>query len=413
MKLIKPLSLCASGLMLTTYVLATGMSQSNIQNIQSNAAANNDTVTLGTAYNSEKEGFYALHSVSGLIDETYGNTEMDFVVGVDMSYSQLSNMLDGNLGAALDLPVIKVGVGASHAKENAADNYTGTYTLYLSMKPKKKKLVPESGKGFQPTPAALELVEAYPGDKFNRVGNEFVSVIEYGAQVMVNLKFEYKNQEDKVKWGGQLDVDWIGIVDVSGQLEKVDNETKRNIKITVSATQMGGDPNRLLSVIPNELIECTMESPKPCFDIFANTINYMKTDFIHQFNTLDKYNVTQVQTSGYLDSGPFLSPLIPENDYPSKSILTKLATKNLSEQWVQAIMDNRRADNLINYYGSELSSEHRSALESIRDDALFNSFMLADAVSYCQRNPIGEYCRDRELSINSTINKYDRAWLEL
>ncbi|MCV2885690.1 internalin [Aestuariibacter sp. AA17] len=404
-------------IMLAMALCYTGMANAasdDVQQLNSELPGDgNDTITLGTAYHSEKQGLYSLQSVNGKETQEYGNTELDFTVGVDMSYEQLANMLDGNLGAQLDVPAIKVGVGASYAKENAADNYTGTYTLYLSVKPKKKMLIPSTDSGYQPTQAAMNLVNDAPGDKFENIGNEFVSAIEYGSQVMINLKFQYKNKEDKVKWGGQLDVDWVGKVSVSGALEKVDEETKRNIKVTVSAIQMGGDPNRLLSVIPEQLVNCTMEDPTPCFDIFANTINYIKTDYINQFTSLDKYNVAKLYTSTYTHSGPGLNALLPDAPYPSRSVLTKLATKNLSEAWVQAIMDNRRADNLLNYYANELDANHKNKLESIRDDSLFNSFLLADAVSYCKRNPIGSYCRNRELASNNSIITYDRQWLEL
>ncbi len=156
-----------------------------------------------------------------------------------------------------------------------------------------------------------------------------------------------------------------------------------------------------------------MENPTPCFDVFKNTIDYVKTNYVKQFNALDDYNVTKVFTSNYKDSGPSLMSLVPEDTYPAKSILTKLAMKNMSDAWVAAILDNRRADNLINYYGSELNNQQRSAIEQIRDNALFNSFILADAVAYCKRNPIGSYCRTREVDTQSRLNQYDKKWLEL
>lgn len=372
-----------------------------------------DTVSLGTAYHSENGTMYSFKSVNGIVTEELGNTEIDFSAGVDMSYEQLSNMLDGSLGAQLDVPAVKVGVGASYAKQNASDDYTGTYTFYLTVKPKKRVLIPETDAGFQPTQAALDIVYDEPGNKFANIGNEFVSAIEYGSQVMVNLKFQYKNKEDKVKWGGQLDVDWVGKVKVSGSLEKVDNETKRNIKVTVQATQSGGDQNALLQIIPNRLAECNMENPTPCFDIFENTIQYAKNDYINQFPTLDDYNVTKVYTQTYKHSGTGLDELTPDGPYPTATILTRLSVQSLSDDWVQAILDNRRAANLLSYYASELSSSHRAILETIRDDAQFNSFILADAVAYCKQNPIGPYCRTRELQTLNAVRSYDRNNLEL
>jgi hypothetical protein len=105
--------------------------------------------------------------------------------------------------------------------------------------------------------------------------------------------------------------------------------------------------------------------------------------------------------------------LVPDGPYPSRSLLTKLAVKNMSEAWIQALMDNRRADNLLSYYASELAPDQRNALQDIRDNALFNSFILADSVGYCDDNPIGPFCRDRELATKTRLSDYDRSWLDL
>ena len=230
---------------------------------------------------------------------------------------------------------------------------------------------------------------------------------------MVNLKFEYKNSEDKVKWGGQLDVDWVGKVNVSGQLSATNNDIKQDIKVTISATQRGGDQNKILTVIPNGLAECSMQNPQPCFDIFENAITYIKTDYINQFDSLDDYNVTKIFTDGYKTSGPGLDVLVPDGAYPTKSLLTKLAIKDMSQDWIEAIMDNRRAVNMLNYYAADMSTSQRNAIEDIRDDALFNSFILADSVAYCKRNPIGDYCRTRQTQTDGNVSTYDRNLLEL
>jgi hypothetical protein len=412
-------TLCLLGLSAFTQAAYADQSvtQSNIvkENIQFSTAsgADNDTETLGTAYHSEKEGFYDVTAVNGVIDETYGNTEMDITVGVDMGYSQLANMLDGKLGAQLDVPAVSVSVGASYAKQNAADNYTGTYTLFAAMKPKKRMLVPSDDSGFQASQGALDIVAANPGNKFEDVGDEFISAIEYGSQVIVNLKFEYKNAEDKVKWGGQLAVDWAGKVKITGELSATNNDIKRDIKITVSAKQLGGDESRILTVIPDEIIKCTMENPQPCFDIFANTITYMKTDYINQFNSLDDYNVVKLFTDKYKTSGPGLNSLVQSGANPQKSILTKLTIKNLTEKWVEGILDSRRASGLLNYYGAQLTSSQRTALEGIKNNALFNASLYAESVQYCKDNPFGDYCRDRELEVSTYVYSYDRNLLEI
>ena len=373
----------------------------------------NDTVTLGTAYHSEKQGFYTVHSVNGIADDSYGNSELNLTVGVDMGYSQLASMVDGSLSAALDIPSVSASAGAYYAKQNAADNYNGTYTLFASVTPKKRILKPTDGDGFAPTGAALDIVNANPGDKFDNIGDEFVSAIEYGSQVIVTLKFEFKNAEEKVNWGGHLSVDWIGYVSVSGKLDATDEQVKRDIKITVSAKQLGGDETQLLSVIPNGLASCSMANPQPCFTIFANTVRYMKTDYLNQFSSLDDYNVSKIYTDKYYTSGPKLHELITSGNYPSKTLLTKLLIKNMAESWVEALLDHRRADNLLNYYSANLSDSDRNALEALREGALLNSILWANAYQYCQNNPLGDYCRNREIETRGYLHNYDRNLLEL
>ena len=409
-------ALCLLGLSALTPVVGAELKadqQDEETHLSTVPGSENDTVTLGTAYHSEYEGFYTVTSVLGKEDTSYGNSEMDLTVGVDAGYSQLYNMLDGKLGAQLSVPAVSAGIGASYAKEHAADSYTGTYTLFMSLKPKKKILVPDDDSGFKVSQAATDIVINQPGNLFENIGDEFVTAIEYGSQVMVNLKFEYKNSEDKVKWGGQLNVDWAGGVSVGGSLTSVDNNIKKNIKISVSAIQMGGDESRILSVIPDKLIECTMLNPQPCFEIFANTITYMKTDFVNQFNSLNDYNVVKLYTDKYKTSGPGLALLVPQTANPEKSLLTKLAIDNMTERWVQSNLDHRRADNLLNYYGTELTAAQRDALSAIRHNALTNAGLWASAVGYCNENPFGNYCRDREVETQTYVVAYDRQLLEI
>lgn len=375
--------------------------------------ASNDTVTLGTAYHSEKQGFYSVQSVKGLVDDSYGNSELNLSVGVDMGYSQLANLIDGSLSAALDIPSVSASAGAYYARQNAADNYNATYTLYASVKPKKRVLLAQDGSGFQPTQAGLDIVNANPGDKFENIGDEFVTAIEYNSQVIVTLKFEFKNAEEKVNWGGHLSVDWIGYVSVAGKLDATDEQVKRDIKITVSAKQLGGDETQLLSVIPSGLASCSMANPQPCFNIFANTVRYIKTDYLNQFNSLDDYNVARIFTDDYYTSGPELHRLTPSGHYPSKTLLTKLLIKNMAEFWVGSLLDHRRADNLLNYYSANLSSADRTALEALREGAILNSVLWANAYDYCQNNPIGDYCHHREIETRGFLHQYDRNLLEL
>ncbi|MBU2706926.1 hypothetical protein KCM76_13105 [Zooshikella marina] len=374
----------------------------------------NDNIPLGTAYHSKKGGFYGFQAVNGDIDESYGNTESEIRFAVDLGYKQLLDMVNGSVDVGVKVNAVSVDAGGEYATENAADEYTGTYTFYLNSKPKKRLLVPVNNQGYQPTAAALELADESPGNRFEELGDEFVTAIEYGSYLLINMKIEYRSAKDKKNIGGYLKVDAMGVVNVSGDLNLLDEATKNSVKISITAKQVGGDPLRLANIIPDGLMKCSLANPTPCFNLFKEAVVYLKTDYINQLNGLDKYNPVKLYTQQYKYSGPALNVLLPQTGYEDVEYLTKLSVKRMSDRWVKSMLDKRRAENILNYYSATLNSEDKATIKDIEIKARFNAYSYASAVSYCQKNPLGSYCREREQMINaSSIRTYDDSKLNL
>ncbi|MCG7537221.1 hypothetical protein [Pseudoalteromonas sp. OOF1S-7] len=355
-----------------------------------------DLVPLGTAYQSKGGLLLGLQSVLGRQVEHLGNTHIDFRVGVDLSYQQALKLVDGKVDAGFDLPAVRMDAGANYAKDISADRYTGTYTVYSSIKPKSSILVPIDDTGYQPTLAAKELATAYPGNKASNLGDGFVQGFAYGSNVVINMKIEYRNETDKRAIGGYLSVDWIGKVKVDGELQKIAEDKRKSVKITISGMQSGGDPNRLLQVIPNGIMHCTLLNPEPCFNLFEAAVHYLKTDYINQFDSLADYNITDVYTTRYLDSGAGLQPLIPDNGYAPVNYLTRLIIKELTARWIEERLVYRRAKNLQRYYASQFSAEQLMQLQDIESKSRANANLFADLVDYCERNPEGNHCINYE-----------------
>ncbi|MEM9103919.1 MAG: hypothetical protein AAGB12_16545, partial [Pseudomonadota bacterium] len=130
--------------------------KNNSVHLQSVIPGNNaDTIPLGTAYHSKKQGFYGLQSIKGVEDETYGNSEAIIRVGIDMGFNEIVSMINGTVDIGVDVPAVKVNAGASYAKDTAADEYSASYMIFTSITPKKRVLLPESNAGYQATNAAL------------------------------------------------------------------------------------------------------------------------------------------------------------------------------------------------------------------------------------------------------------------
>ncbi|MCG7561105.1 MULTISPECIES: hypothetical protein [Pseudoalteromonas] len=377
----------------TSLPLPTKLSEIHGQSATSNVV---DLAPLGTAYQSKGDILLGLKSVDGQTVEHLGNTNIDFRVGVDLGYEQALKLIDGKVDAGFKFPAVRVDAGANYAKDISADRYTGTYTVYSSVKPKSRILMPVTDAGYQPTQAALDLAQAYPGNKAANLGDGFIQGFAYGSNVVINMKIDYRNESDKRTIGGYLSVDWIGKVKVDGQLQKLDDEKRQSVKITISGYQSGGDPNRLLQIIPNGIMSCTLLNPEPCFNLFESAVNYLKTDYINQFQSLDDYNVTDTYVARYLDSGSNLQQLIPAQGYEAINYLTKLVVKELTSRWIEERLTYRRAKNLQRYYASQFNAEQLNQLSEIETASRANANLFADLVDYCERNPEGNYCIDYE-----------------
>ncbi|BBN80222.1 hypothetical protein PA25_02070 [Pseudoalteromonas sp. A25] len=354
----------------------------------------NDHIAIGTAYDSQTKRFLNVQPVAGRIDETYGNSEVTFKTGIDMSYDDLLSTLNGSVDLDVNFPVVRVSAGASLAKEMASSTYSSSYTFSARSTPKKRLFLPQdSNIGYTLSQAGEEIANKHQAKLQQLAGDEFVSAIEYGANIMVNLKIDYGSNKDKSEIGGYLDVDlYGGVFNVGGQLKYLQDDTKSSVKITVRAIQNGGDPKQLLSIIPNNIITCSLDNPKPCFDMFYEAVQYAKTGFGSQLNSLSDYNVVRYYTTRYDSASLALRPLVA--DYQTIRNATKWLISELEDDFKQAVLDEQRASNLLTSYYAYLPETQRSAVETIRNLAYDNAWFLFNAAQFCRDNPFGTACED-------------------
>ncbi|MCG7537219.1 internalin [Pseudoalteromonas sp. OOF1S-7] len=397
-----------STLLALKLVVASGYAQSADTQVTDSALTGsvisgliNDHIEVGTAYDSQKKRFLNVQPVSGVIDESFGNTELQFKTGIDMGYDDMLSILNGSVDIDVNFPVVRVSAGASLAKEMASSTYSSSYTFSASSTPKKRLLLPVSqNSGFTLSQVGDEIASNHQTQLQTLVGDEFVTGIEYGANVLVNLKIDYGSNKDKSDIGGYLDVDlYGGVFNVGGQLKYLQSDIKSSVKITVRAVQQGGDPKQLLTIIPNNIITCSLDNPKPCFDMFYEAVKYAKTGFNSQLSSLSDYNVVRYYTTRYDKSSLALRALVP--DYQVVRNATKWLITDLEDDFKQAIMDEQRAVNLLNSYYAYLPEAQRLAVERIKGLAYDNAWFLFTAARFCRDNPFGYACENKVLEMKN------------
>ena len=413
---------------------------------------NNDTHVLGNGYDSVKEkskGTGTIY-VSAMADGSLlgdanddkiddsatllGNTEAHFSVTVDASHKSVLDSISGGASADLKFSAVDVSGNIAIANETAADSYVGTYTLFARVKPEKAVLLPEveSEGGIAASELTGTGVGLKPTDSFtgwhgilgngqplmNKVGDEFIHAIEYGSWLMVTLKFEYRNAQDKKDIGGQLSVNWAGGVEANGgaNFSSIDNAS--TVDVTITAYQYGGDTQDLTTIIPNNFLSCRLNNPTACFDLFENTVTYMKTDYPEQFKNADgslnlgKFNKIRYFTERYDESGPEWTGYM-NDPYDEMTFASRQALRDAHARWERALLDTRRAEYLIDERSSDLSSAQLSKISSIASLADDNATNLANLINDCLDNAVvtPSYCATNWA--NQTFFKsYDETVLE-
>ncbi len=379
----------------------------------------NDHIRPGTAYDSLRKKFLNVQTVDGRVSEEFGNVEAQFETGIDLGFNEIVKMLNGSIDVDVNFSIVRASAGSNIAKETACGEYSQSFTLHGFVRPKKRVFVP-NGENFTLSPVGNEIATNYQTELYELAGDEFVTAIEYGAEIFINMKIDYRNSHDKSNIGGYLDVDFMGgVVTASGKLSYLDEETKKSIKINIKAFQKGGDPKNLLQIIPNNIATCTLSNPEPCFNLFAGAIQYARGDFQKQFSQLTDYNVIKYQTTRYDKSTLDLKRLVPE--YQEITWATKMLMIELEEDYKTALVDEKRASDILTNYYSTLPDEQRLEVESIKTIAYDNAFIFATASKYCLDHPFGSYCQDYVENIDTVcretgegcIKTYDESHLEI
>ena len=357
----------------------------------------NDHVLLGTGYNSDQSEFLNVQTVAGRIDESLGSPLVKFNFVDNGSYDEVLETINGNVEVDVSFPVVRVAAGGHIAKEMAATEFSSSYIFQAYLTPKKRVLQPhDSNVGFTLTSAGDTLANDYQSKLMELAGDSYISAVEYGAQLLVNLKVEYLSERHKSDIGGKLGVGFskgnVG-VSVDGELSYIDEDLKKSIRITVRALQKGGDPKQLLNIIPNNIITCSLDNYEPCFNLFVQATNYAKNDFGNQFNSLSDYNVVRYTALPYGTSSLAVRKLSSVDQ--EIRFETTYRTLWLEDQFKKEISNEHRARSVLAKYSSWMSVEQRNKAELVKQAAYDNAWVYNEFALDCRNNPYGTQCTDR------------------
>lgn len=374
-----------------------------------------ELLSLGQAYDTDTAKWTNLNCVTGEIDLTSAGSQTGDARTVyerDLSYEEVLDKLGGRLSVGVQFPSVAVDAKASYAAENSTNEFRETHTLSFRTQRKSKfKLgsvrISDTGRKLSGTSSLRA-----------QCGNEFINEINIGLSYMATLSVEFSDQASREKFGGSLKVDVLrGTVEVEGNLEKADDSVKKSVKISLQATQIGGDERKLSTVISTGLTECNALNLAPCIAAFKKAIEYGNT-IAEQLTDDSKYAVIGYTTESYADTG--ITELVAQNH----TLVTQLVEDKrleLEAQLKATRINYARMQSILNF-AELLNREKRQKVSEQKDALEVNKENLSRALLYCYRLPYSKVtaegsetfpCVDNAKRVVASLLPFDESLVQI
>lgn len=370
-----------------------------------------DHAFLGTIYRSDQKDLKNAKCVEAETIEKKGNTEATMEMLYNMSFTKALNTVTGSLNAGANFPVVRASAGATLAQSFADTDSSKSFHFLLKVKPK-KRIYDES------TYRLTELGQKYsekPAKLLENCGDAFISGIEFGGSLHANLRFDFRNATDKDNIGGKITVkvgpEGANIITLDGSLKYLTEKVRNSVKITIRASQFGGNPLELSNIIHTKTIQCTLENAGDCLKTFEMVLEYAKGSFKTQFKTLDDFNVYKYYATTYEDAR--LDQLVPPQGYPKLDVLTEILRRDVEAAYQKSLMLLKKANTILEMYTGWLTEEQKKQVEKFKEDTFHNTWIYGEVSKFCYDNPYLEPCKSEKEEKYAYLRETDPTVLEI
>ncbi len=362
-----------------------------------------------------------------------GAQDASIEYGQDLSYDDIIKAYGGGAKIGASVAGFDVKGAAEFASKNATTEYSSSISLVNKISLKKLILanpkLTELGKS--------ELVENRARDTVRETcGNEFFNQIEYGAQIFVIAKFDFANAQDKIEFKGNASVSLLGIGELGGNISHLSDKIKKSGRVTISARQVGGNPEELSKILSSGVITCSLvDFEKTCLPALTAIVKYASEDFreglkkspdpqLQYENELsesksakdtkrnpgDAKGWAEVNfiTAKYANVKIGGARLVPEIDVPLVNVEIERTRSNVFDEFQVNLLDAERATALLR--DATLSDTRRIRIKEIDLATSKNKENLAEVGQICMSEPtkcIATYARYKK----EQLQAYDRRHL--
>lgn len=348
---------------------------------------------LGQGYDSHSESFrsrcadYTDHYIYA------GTPQAEVRFDKSLSHEELLDILDVNVSGKMSYGAFNAKGAATFATEAASSNLSESL-VFVSQTRGRSVLMDQA----QLTRLGRDAAASGDSQAIRTdCGDQFVRRVDLGSQLLINVKFEFANQDIKANFEAEIDFDYLSLFSVAGAAKVASEKYHNNIQVAISALQIGGkvqELNKALAATSDgdglAIVNCDFAHPEACQKALSKLIKYATTNYVAQIANLD-YNIKD-STAGaaflgyevvdYYGGG--LRELYP-NPSPVLASEIQEARDRLALQYSIQSAHRRRAEKLK---GMRLSHDEERRISRVASTLQDNVAKIVRTAQTCYEFPL-------------------------
>jgi hypothetical protein len=349
-----------------------------------NTSPKQKAALIGSAYNTNKQDFVGGQCLEASTEPT-GVSQSSLQLDETLSESRLSNELGLSVGGHARYGAVQANMSADFLSRSLSNSFSvsAIYSAYYILQP--EKVVTNSVKytraGQNATTGLLWS---------NTCGNLFVDEITKGAKLFFSVRVDFKSSEDKQKFAAEFSLEGP-LAGVHAKLEKATEQFGRDIRVKISATQLGGDVTKLSKIFPGQddlhfFTDCTLGAFEACAKTIESALKYGREDFPEQL--AEKQNAADKSKRGPAVLSYGLSTYESYGLYngatPPLQRRFELARDELNQRFETAYRQSITAERLLLF---PLTPTRKNLIEETFKALKSNLDRMVDAANVCYSTP--------------------------
>ncbi|AXC15943.1 internalin E (plasmid) [Acidisarcina polymorpha] len=360
-------------------------------------SATGKTAILGTAYHSDTQAFSG-ECLKGISEPT-GTSSSSFALDQQISESELANDLGFSLGAHARFGVYEGSAEARFNSRSVSSSFSISSIYRAEYLFPYEKLTSDS---IEFTKFAKPLYDGKQFERWNQAcGDSFVSQIRKGAKLYFSIRIDFRSAAQQQDFSAKFSVSGP-MAGIEGTLSTASKSFGKDVKVTISALQIGGDPSKVTDIFGtkddsvHQFVQCTLGTFEACASVLEGAITYAKDTskgFPSQLAPGVKPGPVDMEyvLSTYPSQGIF-SP-----EYPGLKLSIENARAQLAKNFERSYRQYLAADRL-----RDLSTS------AARKDSLTKAFEVARGNLALERQA-SDVCYNKPIECPDTVDKLKLA----